>query len=194
MTASAVVSTPAGSLRIRQLAAPALLGGYGLIRLVPGSKQPGLGWTTGHLALLAALLLFGEIFHQLYRLTRERGRVAALLGYGTALVGLCCSLGQVVIDLYASLATSTRAEQNHLFEQIQSHPGVLPAFYQVGPLFFYVGLLALLTTLAVRRRLPWWTPVTVLAATVLMAASLDLMTVGAALYALALLPLSRPAR
>jgi hypothetical protein len=194
MTAAAVLPSPIGSPQLHRLAAPALLGVYGLVRLIPGSRQPGLGWTAGHLALLAGLLLFGGLLHVLHRTARERGPVAALLGYGTALVGLCCSLGQIGIDLYTGVVCGTRAEQDHLFAQIQGHPGVLPAFYQVGPLLFYVGLLALLTTLAVRRRLPWWSPVAMVAGTVLMAASLDLMTLGAALYALALLPLARPSR
>lgn len=106
-------------------------------------------------------------------------------------MGLAASLAQTSIDLYVGLRTSTKAQQNHLFAQIQAHPGVLPAVYQIGPLFFYVGLLALLTVLAARRRLPVRSPLLVLAGTVAMAASLDLMPVGAALYALALAPLRR---
>ncbi|MCX4746313.1 hypothetical protein OG455_12370 [Kitasatospora sp. NBC_01287] len=180
--------TAAGLARI---AAPALLGVYGLIRLIPGSKQPGAGWTTGHTALLAALLLFGVLAHQLHRLAAERGRIAAGTGFGLFLVGLAASLAQVSIDLWVGLRTSTEAQQNALFAQIQSHPGVLPAVYQIGPLFFYLGLLVLLTVLAVRRRLPFWSPALLLVATLAMAASLDLMTVGAVLYALALAPLGR---
>ncbi|WP_329568380.1 hypothetical protein [Kitasatospora sp. NBC_01266] len=201
--ASPLVATPAGTStpgstagphrlhRTTWLTAPALLAGYGLIRLIPGAKRPGIGWTSGHSALLAGLLLFGLLLHRLYRLTAERGRIAAPLGLSLSLVGLAASLAQTSIDLYVGLRTSTKAQQNHLFAQIQAHPGVLPAVYQIGPLFFYVGLLALLTVLAARRRLPVRSPLLVLAGTVAMAASLDLMPVGAALYALALAPLRR---
>lgn len=106
-------------------------------------------------------------------------------------MGLAASLAQVAIDLYTGLRAADSADQSRMFAQIQSHPGVLPVVYQIGPLFFYLGLLALLTVLAVRRRVPVWSPLLVLVGTVAMAASLDLMTVGAVAYALALAPLRR---
>ncbi|GAA2744496.1 hypothetical protein [Kitasatospora cinereorecta] len=186
------------NLRTRALlASPLLLALYGAVRLIPGSRQPGPGWTAGHTALLAAMVLLGVGFVELYRRIRPRtapGRVAAALSLAVAMLGLAASLGQVSIDLYVGAVAADKADQHAMFDRIQAHPGVMPAFYSVGPLLFYVGLLALVCGLAAVRRLPWWSPVLVLAATVLMGASLDLLSVGALLYLAAFLPLTRPAR
>ncbi|MFC9325297.1 hypothetical protein [Kitasatospora sp. NPDC057015] len=196
------VGTNSRVTRVASIAAPALLGLYGGIRLLAGSRAPGPGWTVGHAALLAGLLLFVPVFAELRRLVAPRrpaGRVAADLLAGLAHAGLLASVGQTVIDLYVGARAADRAEQNVLFDRIQGHPGVLPAFYTVGPVLFYVGLLALLVTLATgrARRVPVWSPVLVLAGTVLMAADLDFITIGAALWLAALAPLARrtaPAR
>ncbi|MGK4584598.1 hypothetical protein [Kitasatospora sp. HPMI-4] len=197
-SAPALSATSTGSthrlLPLARLAAPALFGVYGLVRLLPGSRQPGADWTIGHLCLLGALLAFGVVFRDLYRPLAQRGRVAAVLGYGTAMTGVVTAVGQALIDLYSGFRADTLAEQNRIFAEVQSHPGVLPVFYQVLPVFFHLGLLALVTVLALRRRLPFWSPLAALAGVVAMAASMDLMTVGAAFYALALLPFYRPAR
>lgn len=109
-----------------------------------------------------------------------------------AFAGLLAAVGQTGIDLYVGARAADKAEQIRLFDQIQNHPGVVPAFYAVGPLLFYVGLLALLVTLAAgrARRISVWSPVLVLVGTVVMGADLDLMSVGAALYLAALLPLA----
>ncbi|GAA2229781.1 MULTISPECIES: hypothetical protein [Kitasatospora] len=192
--AVATATRPTGRLSVLAgIAAPALFGVYGVIRLLPGSRQPGPGWTVGHLCLLGALLTFGVVFRDLYRVLAERGRVAAVLGYGTAMVGTATGVGQVLIDLYSGFRADTLAEQNRFFAEVQSYPGVLPIFYQVLPVFFHLGLLAMVIVLAVRRRLPFWSPLAILAGVVAMAASMDMMTVGVAFYALALLPLYRQA-
>ncbi|MGF1432540.1 hypothetical protein [Kitasatospora sp. LaBMicrA B282] len=164
------------------IAAPVLVAVYGAIRLVPGSREPGPGWLTGHTALLAALLLFVPVLGWLGR--GAAGRVAA----GIGLVGLACSVAQTAIDLYVGAAAADKADQNRMFEQIQAHPGVLPVVYTVGPLLFYVGLLAVAVVAAVHRRVPYWTPLLLLAGTVAMAASLDLLPLGGALYLLAFRP------
>ncbi|MCX5212343.1 hypothetical protein OG689_24190 [Kitasatospora sp. NBC_00240] len=189
-------TTNARATGVASIAAPALLGLYGGIRLLAGSRAPGPGWTAGHTALLAGLLLFVPVFAELRRLVAPRrpaGRAAANLMSGLAYAGLLASAGQSVIDLYVGARAADRAEQNRLFDQIQGHPGVLPAFYTVGPVLFHLGLLALLVTLAAgrARRVPVWSPVLVLAGTVLMAADLDLITIGAALWLAALAPLAR---
>ena len=108
------------------LAAPALLGTYGVVRLLDGQHGPGPGWTTGHLALLGSLLLFGVVMHGLYRTAAARGPVAARVAFGAGLLGLAASLGQVGIDLYVGLRAVDSADKDRLFGQIQSHPGVLP--------------------------------------------------------------------
>ncbi len=180
--------------RFAAVGAPALLGAYGVVRLLDGQHGPGAGWTTGHLLLLAGLLLFAPVFPGLRRLGAARGRggrVAASVAFGTALVGLAGSLGQVAIDLYVGSRAADLADQNRMFGEIQSHPGVVPLFYSVVPLFFYLGLLALAIVPAVgkARRISAWSPVLVFTGTVVMSANLDLLPVGAVLFLAALAPL-----
>ncbi|MFI6845519.1 hypothetical protein ACIBJD_12795 [Kitasatospora sp. NPDC050467] len=85
-----------------------------------------------------------------------------------------------------------KADQHRLFDSIQSRPGVLPAFYSVGPLLFYIGLLALLVAASVgrARTLRWWSPVLMLAGTAMTAADLAMIPVAGALYLAALAPLA----
>ncbi|GAA2130021.1 hypothetical protein GCM10009760_01990 [Kitasatospora kazusensis] len=167
--------------------APVLLGVYGVVRLLDGRHGPGPGWITGHAFLLAGLLLFAPVFLGLHRLAARRSRIGAGLALGTSLVGLAASLGQVSIDLYVGSHAVDLADQDRMFGQIQSHPGVLPVFYSLCPLFFYLGLLALLVIAAIgrARTVSVWSPVLVLVGTVLMGASLDLMPVGAVLFLVA---------
>ncbi|MET8623085.1 hypothetical protein ABZW30_04900 [Kitasatospora sp. NPDC004669] len=178
--------------------APALMALYGGIRLVPGSRAPGLGWTAGHTAMFAGLLLFAPVLFALRRLLAPRGttvgRLAANTALGTALAGLAASLVQIGIDLYVGLASSTKDEQARLFERVQDVPGVLPVVYKVGPLLFYVGLLALLVAASVgaARTLRWWSPVLMLVGTVASAADLAFIPLAAACYLGALAPLTRP--
>ncbi|MBD0669862.1 hypothetical protein BU198_03820 [Streptomyces sp. CBMA156] len=172
---------------------------YGGIRLLPGSREPGPGWTTGHAAMFAGLLLFAPLLLALRRLLAPggttAGRFAAGAALGTAVTGLACSLTQIGIDLVVGLTAADGAEQSRMFDRVQDVPGVLPAVYQVGPLLFHVGLLALLTAAAAgrSRALRWWSPVLVLLGTLASGADLAFVPVAAACYLLALAPLARPA-
>ncbi|WP_031063133.1 hypothetical protein [Streptomyces sp. NRRL WC-3742] len=176
--------------------APALMALYGAVRLVPGSREPGLGWTAGHTAMFAGLLLFAPVFLALRRLLAPRGtmagRLAANAALGTAFAGLAASLVQIGIDLVVGLAAADKADQSRMFERVQSVPGVLPVVYQVVPLLFYVGLLAMLVAASVgaHRALGWWSPVLVLVGTVASGADLAFIPLAAACYLVALFPLA----
>ncbi|MEU9074938.1 hypothetical protein ACFYUY_16175 [Kitasatospora sp. NPDC004745] len=179
------------------VAAPALMALYGGIRLVPGSRAPGLGWTAGHTAMFAGLLLFAPVLVALRGLLAPRsaaGRAAAGAALGTAFAGLACSLVQIGIDLYVGVVAADKADQSRLFDRVQGVPGVLPLVYQVGPLLFYVGLLALLVAAAAgpARALRWWSPVLMLVGTAASGVDLALIPVAAVCYLAALAPLVRP--
>ncbi|KQV18516.1 MULTISPECIES: hypothetical protein [unclassified Kitasatospora] len=171
------------------LAAPLLIGLYGAIRLLPGSKEPEAGWLLGHAALLAGLLLFVPVLLELRR--RVASRLLGTVALVVAGTGLAASVGQTLIDLWVGAVAVDKADQHRLFGEIQDVPGVLPVFYTALPTLFYLGLLVLLVAAA--RQIPLWSPLLVLVATVLMAMDLDLMTPGAVLFALALRPLTVPA-
>ncbi|BAJ29004.1 hypothetical protein KSE_31940 [Kitasatospora setae KM-6054] len=160
---------------------------YGVVRLLPGSRGVGAGWTVGHLALGAALALLAAGLRELWRLGGRRpvwGRVWLAAGWAGAGAGLA----QTGIDLYANAVAADREARSAVFDRVQAVPGVLPLVYTVVPLLLYVGLLGLLTRLAVRRAVPWWSPVLVLAGTLVTGAALDYLAVGAGLYLAAFLP------
>ncbi|WP_406199587.1 hypothetical protein OH807_17335 [Kitasatospora sp. NBC_01560] len=174
---------------------PALMALYGGIRLLAGSRDPGPGWLVGHSLMLAGLLLFGPVLTALHGRLSPRGaagRIAAGTLTGVAFAGLAASVVQIGIDLYVGAVAVDKADQHRLFDRVQSHPGVLPAFYSVGPLLFYVGLLALLTAASVgpARVLRWWSPVLVLCGVAMTAADLALIPPAAVLFLVALAPLA----
>ncbi|MET9396733.1 hypothetical protein [Kitasatospora sp. NPDC002965] len=175
---------------------PVLMALYGGIRLLDGSRDPGAGWLVGHGLMLAGLVLFAPVLVALERWPAPHrtaaGRVAARAALGVASAGLAASVVQIVIDLYVGAVAVDKADQHRLFDSVQSHPGVVPVVYSVGPLLFYVGLLALLVagTVGRARTLRWWSPVLVLAGTVLTAADLALIPVAAGCYLVALAPLA----
>ncbi|MFF9351288.1 hypothetical protein [Streptomyces sp. NPDC014734] len=186
------------------LAGPALMAGYGLVRLIGravGDYGPGVWWTVAHLFFLAGVLTFVPVFAGLGRLAGVRGgrgmavAAAALAG----LVGAAAVVVQAGIDLVAGFVAADKDAMSELFEKVQDVPGIMPLVYTVVPMLFWLGLLGLVALLALFRRdaVPWWTPPLVLAATVLIAADLDLLPVGALFLGLALLPVRRrvsPAR
>ncbi|MFF4426734.1 hypothetical protein ACFY04_39355 [Streptomyces sp. NPDC001549] len=175
--------------------APLCMLAYGAIRLSDPGHGPGPAWTAGHVLLLAGVLQFALILPALHRLTGP-ARGAGRLGAGAAtLLGLTGTLAvaaQASIDLVVGFRAADRPEMARLFEEIQSHPGVLPAVYTVGPMLFYAGLLWLLVHLAVQRRVSPWRPVMVVLGTATTAVSLDLLPLGALFFTAALLPRSLP--
>lgn len=100
---------------------------------------------------------------------------------------------QAVIDLVVGFLAADGEAMSDLFEKVQDVPGVMPAVYTVVPMLFWVGLLALVTLLALfrRGRVPGRSPLLVLAGTVMMAMSLDLLAAGAVCVGLALYPMRR---
>ncbi|MEV5238862.1 hypothetical protein AB0K89_07095 [Streptomyces cinnamoneus] len=179
--------------RTAYVAGPVCMGAYGLIRLIDEERGPGPAWTLGHLALLAGVVLFVPVFLGLdARAAYGRGAAArwfAATGLALGLLGVAAVTVQAGIDLLVGSHAEDRAAMNALFERIQSHPGVKPAFYTVGPLLFYVGLMLLVGQLAVQRATAAWRPPAVVAGVAVTAASLDLIPVGALLFLLALAPL-----
>ncbi|MFE4795741.1 hypothetical protein ACFRFL_11680 [Streptomyces sp. NPDC056708] len=180
------------------LAGPALMAGYGAVRLVGravGDYGPGVWWTTAHLLFLAGVLAFVPVFLGLRRLAGERGgrRVAGEVAAWTGLLGAAAVVVQAVIDLGAGFVSADKEAMSEMFDRVQGVPGVMPLVYTVVPMLFWFGLLGLVTLLAFFRRdlVRAWAPVAVLAGVVLAAVTLDLLPVGALCIGLALLPVRR---
>ncbi|MFF8915298.1 hypothetical protein ACF08M_18760 [Streptomyces sp. NPDC015032] len=180
------------------LAGPALMAGYGVVRLTGravGGYGPGVWWTAAHLLFLAGVLAFVPVFLGLRRLAGERGgrRVAVEVAAWVGLLGAAAVAVQAVIDLAVGFVAADEQAMSDLFGRVQGVPGVMPLIYTVVPMLFWFGLLGLVTLLAFFRRdlVRAWAPVAVLAGTVLMAMSLDLLTAGALCIGLALFPVRR---
>ncbi|MET8985543.1 hypothetical protein ABZW49_08840 [Nonomuraea wenchangensis] len=180
------------NLRTAFIAAPLLVFAYGVIRILDGldgERGPGLAWTTGHLAFIAALLLFVPIYWRLRRMAGGGALATATATAGT--IGVAALVGQFGIDLVVGFMSADHAAMSVLFDQVQSVPGVSLAVYDVLPFLFYIGQLALVTQLAVQRRIKLWTPVLVLADLALPFVDKDLIPLGALCLLVSFVPLAR---
>ncbi|GAA0924852.1 hypothetical protein [Nonomuraea longicatena] len=178
--------------RLAFLAAPVLVFAYGAIRILDGldgSYGPGLAWTTGHLAFMAALVLYVPIFGELRRMA-GRGAVATVSA-ALGVVGVAVLLVQFGIDIVVGFMSEDRAGMSTLFGQIQEVPGVSFAIYAVLPLLFYLGQLALIVQLGVTRRIKPWIPVVFLVHMALPFVAKDLIAVSAAVLLISFVALSR---
>ncbi|MEU8503410.1 hypothetical protein AB0C40_01525 [Streptomyces brevispora] len=180
------------------LAAPALMAGYGVVRLIGravGDYGPGVWWSVAHLLFLAGVLAFVPVFLGLRLPAGARGgrRAGVRLAAGIGLLGTAAVAVQAVIDLVVGFVAADKQAMSDMFDTVQDVPGVMPVVYTVVPMLFWLGLLALVTLLAFFRRgeVPGWSPLVVLAGVVMMAVNLDLLTAGALCIGAALFPMRR---
>ncbi|ROQ66545.1 hypothetical protein EDD93_0953 [Streptomyces sp. 840.1] len=180
------------------LLAPALMAGYGLVRAAGramGDYGPGVWWSLAHVLFLAGVLAFVPVFLGLRLPDGVRGgrRVAVQVAAGTGLLGAAAVAVQAMTDLVVGFVAADDRAMSDMFDKVRDVPGVMPVVYTVVPLLFWLGLLALVTLLALFRRaeVPAWSPLLVLAGVVMAAISLDLLTVGALCIGLALFPMRR---
>jgi hypothetical protein len=179
--------------------APTCLLAYGQLRALNGlngKRGHGLLWDLGHLSLLAAILLLVALSEGLRRLLHEadppRGRLADLAA-GTAALGAVYFVVMTLIDLAPGIGRRVH----------------VPAPVRIlGPLPLELGLLTLLTlTVLAHRRsarrpapavprlldrgIMLASPVLTLTALTMIGVDLDLLSLGAVVLLLALLPIRR---
>ncbi|MFF4238469.1 hypothetical protein ACFYYL_21580 [Actinomadura geliboluensis] len=184
--------------------APALMFAYGAVRLIDGrdgQHGPGPAWTVGHVLFLGSLLLYGGVIAGLYGRVRAAAggtasRVAAGVTTVIAALGLATFVRVAVIDIVVGLRAADPAEKSMLADRYADVPAVLPqAVYEIGPVFFMLGLLALLVQFAItapgRKAVAALSPVLVTLGFVAITLDLNLLPVGAALIWLALVPCTR---
>ncbi|WP_327089170.1 hypothetical protein OIE66_00670 [Nonomuraea sp. NBC_01738] len=180
--------------RASYLAVPLLMLAYGVLRLVDGIdgvRGPGIAWTTGHLAFLAALAGFIPIFLDMRR--RIGGGAVATTSAVAGFFGMACAAAQFVIDIVVGLAAADHAAMSAMWIQVKAVPGVDLLVYQGGPILFYAGLLALSIHLAVARKAAFWMPLLVLVQVAAPLVSLDYLPIGALFLLAAFVPLARTA-
>jgi len=179
------------------IAAPVLTLAYVVIRILDGldgERGPGLAWTTGHLAFIAAMVMFLLVFGHLRRLA---GRdVLSTVTAVVAALGALALITQFGVDVVAGLLADDRAGMSEIFRSVRSYPLVSLIAYDLGPYLFYVGQLVLVVQLAVQRRIATWTPLLVLLDLVMPLVDKDLIPVGAALLLVSFVSISKrvPAR
>jgi hypothetical protein len=181
------------------VAAPALMFGYGVVRLIDGldgEYGPGPAWTIGHLLFLAGLVLFGCVVVRLRSLvptTTTARKVTASVAMVLALAGIVAFVRVIILDLMVGFQAADNAEMDVIRDDIGNVPGILPeAVWDLGPLLFEVGLISLTIQLAVLhpRRLAAWSPVLIVIGFVCIMINLNLLPAGAALFGLALSPVA----
>ncbi|MGR6997188.1 hypothetical protein ACU686_02200 [Yinghuangia aomiensis] len=184
--------------------APALMAVYGVVRLVDGrdgQHGPGPAWTIGHLFFLGSLLVYGAVIAGLRRriVAAEGGgrarRITAGVLTAVAGIGLAAFVRVAVLDIVVGLKAADAAEKSALSDRYADVPAVLPqAFYEIGPVLFMAGLVAMLVQYAVagprRGARAALAPVLVLLGFVGITADMDLLPVGAALIWFALASVS----
>ncbi|MEV0235593.1 hypothetical protein [Nonomuraea sp. NPDC050786] len=181
--------------RFSFIAAPVLVFAYGVIRILDGldgSRGPGLAWTTGHLAFMAALVLFVHIFWQLRRMAGANALATVSAVAGTA--GVVALLAQFGIDIAIGFMSADHAAMSGLFEQVKEVPGVPFVVYDGVPILFFACQLALVGQLAVMRRVKAWTPALVLVDLVVPFIDKDLIPLGSVCLLISFVPLVRAAR
>lgn len=156
-----------------------------------GFHGPGIFWSIGHVFFLATFAAFVFVILDLRARVGEGSSFAFLMA-AVALLGLAVFVRVGVIDLVTGFAASDHAAMAPISRRLNAWPDprLLPLF-QSGPALFQVGLMALLVQLALMHRLPWWTPLFVLAGFVCVGLDLRLLTVGALLIGLGFAPLTR---
>jgi hypothetical protein len=181
------------------VAAPALMFGYGVVRLIDGldgEYGPGPAWTIGHLLFLAGLVLFGCVVVRLRSLvptTTTARKVTASVAMVLALAGIVAFVRVIILDLMVGFQAADNAEMDVIRDDIGNVPGILPeGVWDLGPLLFEVGLISLTIQLAVlhRRRLAAWSPVLIVIGFVCIMINLNLLPAGAVLFGLALSPVA----
>jgi hypothetical protein len=180
------------NVRTAFVAAPLLVLAYGVIRILDGldgSRGPGLAWTTGHLAFLAALALFVPIFWEMRRMAGRNAVATVSAVLGTA--GVLALAAQFTVDIVIGFMSADHDAMGVLFDRFQAVPGVSIAVYDGGPLLFFAAQFALVLQLAVTGRVRAWTPVLVMADLLLPFFDKDLIPLGALLLLASFAPLAR---
>ncbi|MGW0802383.1 hypothetical protein [Nonomuraea sp. NPDC002799] len=174
------------------IAAPLLVLAYGVIRILDGldgSRGPGLAWTTGHLAFMAALVLFVITFWRMRRMAGSDTVSTVSAVAGTA--GVAALLAQFGIDVVVGFMSADHEAMGVLFDQVQAVPGVEIIVYTGAPVLFYLAQVAIVARLAILRRVKWWTPALVLLDMLLPFVDKDFIPLGAVCLLVSFVALAR---
>lgn len=131
-------------------AAPVWLAGWLVLRF-GGRRNPGVGWTIGHLVWTVSFLLFAAGSVALFRMVSGRRRHLATAAVPLAVTGAAAFLGQMAVNLAAGWRAADRAELVDLVRRLTEPPGIRPLLYDLAPVLSLAGLVILIV-LAVGQR------------------------------------------
>jgi len=183
--------------RIPFIAAPVLMFGYGVIRIIDGfdgERGPGPAWTIGHLVFVVAMGMFLLVFRHLHRLAgRDTLSTVTLV---VAAVGAVALVGQFGVDIVNGFLADDHARMAEISRSVHKNQLVALALYDVGPYLFYAGQFVLVLQLAVTRRIAGWTPFLLLIDLIMPLVDKDLIPIGAAALLISFVSISKriPAR
>ncbi|MFD1372833.1 hypothetical protein [Actinoplanes sichuanensis] len=179
--------------RLPLVAAPLAMTAYGITRIIgrlDGEYGPGADWQIAHLLGLTGMILFIPVILTLRRhITTGRNLITAI-----TLLGLTTTVIQFTADMLLALAATDRDSLRRLQHQLTDIPGIQAAIYDIGPLLFFLGIVAMAALAARTRNLPWWSPATMLIAVLLPTIDLNLMPLTGLLMLAALHPLHTTTR
>jgi hypothetical protein len=182
-------SAPGRLTRAALVAGPVALTAYGLIRLLSERGVPSAGWTAGHLAMLAGVLLFLPVLLHLRRTAPATRRLPAAAALAVGMLGLLATAAQAVIDLTAGFLAADRPAMVEIFQQVKAVPGVDPVVYGVVPPLLFLGLIVLAALAGLPPRTRLFMVAALILGTVLMAVNLNFLALGGLCFLLALAPL-----
>ncbi|MFI6040219.1 hypothetical protein ACIA8C_01210 [Nocardia sp. NPDC051321] len=158
------------------ISAPLFFSGYGVIRLFglgDGRYGPGVDWQAAHIVGLIGMVLFiPAVLGLEHLLPQGNWRTGTVI---VTLVGLAASIVQFGADIAFAAMAEDKADMSRLSHEFSAIPGVRPAFYEVGPPLFFLGLIVLTVLLTRAGRLPWWSPVVMAVSTMVPMLTLDLI-------------------
>ncbi|MFI0979117.1 hypothetical protein ACH4SP_19205 [Streptomyces sp. NPDC021093] len=181
-------SAPDRLTRTTLVAGPVAFAAYGVIRLLSERGVPSAGWTAGHLAMLAGVLLFVPVLLHLRRAVPAKRRPAAAAALAAGMLGLVATAAQAVIDLTAGFMAADRPAMVEIFQQVKAVPGVEPVVYGVVPPLFFLGLIVLAALAALPLRTKLLMVSALVLGTVLMAVNLNFLALGGLCFLLAFAP------
>jgi hypothetical protein len=182
--------------QISFIAAPVFLFAYGVCHLLDGQQGfygPGIYWTIGHVFFILAFIAFASAAWELKNRASVGGKgrfavVAALL----AVMGTIVFVRVGGIDLATGILAPNHTAMASISARLNGWPDTrLLPWWRLGPILFQVGLMSLLILLVWVKRLPWWSPITVLLGFLIIAYNLNLLAAGATLIGIGFLPLVR---
>lgn len=138
-----------------------------------GRQGPGDGWVLAHILFIISFTLLIPAIIGLRSLlgTQEASskEIVADTGILLAIIGILALLAQMVIDLAVGFLAADKAEMSTLFRTIRAVAGMELAFYSLGPVLLYIGVVLFIGLLAYVHKVSVWIAVLIIVGNIFIA-------------------------